>query len=115
MHYGDEKQQEQQLLEITVYKHSICGRNVKRNKNGLLSKTCVDYAINAIQDCKYINPNTLMKLFKDPYKYLAKDLDQVAFEEWIWVKLSDEDGYGDIKVRALAVVSEHPNEFLRLH
>jgi hypothetical protein len=115
MHYGDKNQLTNSHLEIVVYKHEILGKEISRNKNGLVSKRCVDYEITSIRKCEKISPRVLNRILSDPYKHLTKALDFIPFEEWVLVKITDLDGYGKIKVEPLTIVSKHPDESMRLH
>lgn len=115
MHYGDEKQIKKSRLELVIYKHEVLGTAFKRNKNGVVSKRCVDYEIASIQKCKFFNPRVLKKILENPYKFLSKDLDDLPTEEWVKVEIVDLDGWGKIQVKPVSVVSEHPKEIMRLH
>lgn len=116
MHYGDEDQLKESELEFIIYKHEVLGAgSKKRNKDGFLSKRAVDFEIASIQNCKYFNPRSLLKIMKDPYKYFVKVTDRIGFEEWIRVKIVDHDGYSDVEVKVIEIVSDHPNDFYRLH
>jgi hypothetical protein len=114
MHYGDDKQLKDSILEIVIYKHEVLGTKFKRNKNGIVSKRCVDYQITSVQRCEKFNPRVLNNLLSDPYKYLSNDLDSLPNEEWFLIKIVDIDGW-DFEIKPLARVSDHPNEIYRLH
>ena len=115
MHYGDKEQLDNSKLKLVVYNHSIAGSTLKKNKDGLLSRRCVDYQVTSIQKCTCFSPSVLMKILKDPHKHLAKYLTDIPLESWILVKIEDLDGWGQLKVKSVEVVSEHPDELLRLH
>lgn len=119
MHYGDKKQLKSSTLEIVVYKHEVLSnfksKALKINKNGVTSKRCVDYEIASIQKCKHFNPRVLRSILKDPYKHLSKALEKAKYEEWLLVKIYDTSGYGDLRIIPVMNVSEHKNDFLRLH
>ena len=132
MHYGDKQQIESAELEIVVYKHEILSnfvivvykheilsnfkhKEMKRNKNGVISKRCVHYQVTSIRKCQQISPQLLNRILSDPYKHLSKDLDFLPFEEWILVKITDLDGWGKIDVKPISIVSKHPDETMRLH
>jgi hypothetical protein len=114
MHYGDKQQLKESLLEIVIYKHEVLGSTFKRNKDGVVSKRCVDYQITSIQKCEKFNPRVLNNLLSDPYKYLSKDLDNLPTEEWFLIKIVDSNGW-KFEIKPMASVSEHPNEIYRLH
>jgi hypothetical protein len=118
MHYGEDKQLKDSKLEIVVYKHEVLSfkrKAIARNKNGVVSKRCVDYEISSIRCCEKFSPRVLNRILNDPYKHLSKDLDFLPFEEWILVRIIDLDGYGKIEVKPISVVSDHPDETMRLH
>jgi hypothetical protein len=115
MHYGDNEQLNDAHLSIVIYKHEVAGSSFKRNKNGVVSKRCVDYEIASIRECQKISPRVLNRILSDPYKHLSKDLDNLPTEEFILIKIKDLDGYGKLKIIPISVVSDHPDESMRLH
>lgn len=115
MHYGNKKQLIDCSLEVVIYKHEICGAKHKINKNGIQSRRFVDYEITSIRKCEKFPPRVLSRILKDPYEYLSKSLNSLPFEEWVLVKIEDLDGYGKVNVKPISMVSEHPDETMRLH
>ena len=115
MHYGDTAQLKASVLEIVVYKHAVLGKEPKKNKNGVTSKKCVDYEIASIIRCEKFSPSVLRRIIGDPYMWLAADLENLPYEEWIRVKVEDLDGYGKVNIKVIEIVSRHPDEFMRLH
>jgi hypothetical protein len=115
MHYGDEEQLKKSKLELVIYKHEIVNQSIKRNKNGLLSKRCVNYEITSIKKCKYFNTRVLKQILEDPYNFFANSLDKYPFEEFILLKVQDTDGWGKIKVLDSKVVTDHANPLMTLH
>lgn len=105
MHYGDKEQLENSRLEFIIYKYSVSGSQFRRNKNGITSRRCVDYQFCSILKCEHFNPNILTKIIKEPYNYLARELDSVDFENFIKVTLKDLDGHGNFRVEEVKVVS----------
>jgi hypothetical protein len=115
MHYGDEQQLKEAELELVIYKHEVCGSKFRRNKNGIVSKRCVDYEICSVRSMKKFNPRVFVRIMKDPYKHLSASLDFLPTEEFVLIKIKDMDGYGKIEIKPISVVSTHPDESMRLH
>ena len=114
MHYGDEKQLEENRLTITIYKHGIMGVDETNEPNSM--KRC-DVVINSIQECKYISPFILTSFFNS-FQYimwepLLKDLKE---EEWFQVSLRF-TGYhaNDVEVINVENISNNKTDFQGLH
>lgn len=104
MHYGDKKHLKENELQVVVYKHEICGK-----------EDSYDYDITSIQSCNYFPPRLLKELFSDPAKYLENDFKDKKSEEWYLVTIKSTDGYNDMKIKSIKLVSKSRNEFHRLH
>ena len=115
MHYGDKIQLEKSKLQIVVYKHEVLGSAFKRNKNGIISKRCVDYEICSIIACEFISPRVIRNLLNNPYKYLAKSLDHVEFETWNKLDIKDDDGWGKLTVTSIQNVDDSIHDIDTLH
>ena len=114
MHYGDKKQIAKAILKCVIYKHEICGTDIKRNKNGLTSKRSIDYELASIQDCKYFNPRLLSNILQDPYKYFVKELDKFDNEEWLMITVRNTDGWHKYHIESVENVSSF-YDFRKLH
>lgn len=120
MHYGDKEQIDNSVLVITVYNHEILGCKKKYLANGNFSKRYVDYQVTSIKKCENINPSTILRLLKDPYKLLnkyfsEKGLDPVTYEGFYEVILYTTNGY-DLKISSVKNVTyDMSSPFNQLH
>lgn len=114
MHYGDEYQEKNQKLRIVVYKHGIAGKDPEYKKDGLLKKACVHYAISSIQECQLFDVGLLYRMIRDSYPYLNKALSDKPFEKWFELEIISPD-YDKVEVISITDVSEHPDDWKRLH
>jgi len=88
MHYGDEKQIDENYLDIVVYKHGIAGESDDK----------YEIMIESIQNCQYIHPRYLTKLLMS-FEYMFQDeIEKLEFEQFILMRIKDTTGYGDFEI-----------------
>lgn len=116
MHYGDTEQVDSHELLLVVYKHGTSvSKSASSKKDGTHRRVSVDYEISSIQSCKYFPVWVLIGILNNPYEYLNTELSKYKFEEWYELKIKMGIGNKRIEVLSVENVSEHKNEFKRLH
>jgi hypothetical protein len=82
MHYDDPYVTKNANLKIVIYKH-----------NDLTTPGAFDFELTSIQECKFINPNTLQKMLSC-YEYILESfLKTLPEEEFILIEIKFHDAY----------------------
>lgn len=120
MHYGDKLQIRDSKLILIIYNHEILGCKLENRikVDNTWSKRYVDYAVTSIQYCEFFNPRTLMKILKDPYKFVNNEFSKRELdpknEGWFEVHFTTTDGY-NAKITKIWNVDKSMNHFKHLH
>jgi len=105
MHYGDKEQLENNILEIIVYKHGICGEADDK----------YDIDLSCIKECRYIRPWYVAHLLIDFQWRFKKEIESLECEHFYLFSIKDATGYGDFKIIYIETVDNTLNELDRLH
>lgn len=112
MHYGDEKQLQDNELVVVVYKHEFIDLDEEQEENE------VEYELASIQKCSYFPPRLLKKIITDPTSFFEKQMKDCKIEEWYQVTIKSTDGYKQYEITSIVMITEQmieDNNFLNLH
>ena len=98
MHYLDDKQIENNILQIVLYKHEV-----------LPSEDEIDYEITSIQKCQYVPPRLILKLLKNPNKLSKfKEIAKLEIEKW-WLLSFKQNKWDKLSLLSFEDVSDDDN------
>lgn len=112
MHYGDEKQLKENVLQVVIYKHGVV---IDEDEAHLYSDRDYMLSLDSIQKCQYVCPRTL-RHFLEAYPYLLDERFKELPEEEHYLVTIRYTGYEetcfDVEVEK---VTFSENEFYGLH
>lgn len=102
MHYGDDKQIENNILKIVIYKH---GGYDDENKYML--------QLTSVQECKYFPIHLLQKILICPNEMLGNKIDKLKLEVF-WLLTIKNTGYNEFEIISIEDTTNY-TDYYHLH